>query len=127
MADAELERTTITVDISGQKERFVATAKSGLWTVFFPFIAKALMMNRNKEGKCIIATVNLHDSLTLKDIVATERFTKGRHDIQKQVWYVVWKNWVSVVLQLMPLQSIQFKTGNMWSKGIKKGGNALIR
>ena len=77
MADAELERTTISVGISGQTERFVAVGE----VISFEGFLQAYMesndddMEKEQENG-LLPPVKLHETLSLKDIVATERFTQ---------------------------------------------------
>ena len=79
MADAELERTTISVGISGQTERFVAVGE----VISFEGFLQAYMESNDDEVEKeqengLLPPVKLHEVLSLKDIVATERFTQ-RH------------------------------------------------
>ena len=77
MADAELERTTISVGISGQTERFVAV---GEVISFEGFLQVYMESNDDDTEKVqengLLPPVKLHETLSLKDIVATERFTQ---------------------------------------------------
>ena len=77
MADAELERTTISVGISGQTERFVAVGE----VISFEGFLQAYMESNDDEVEKeqengLLPPVKLHEILSLKDIVATERFTQ---------------------------------------------------
>ena len=77
MADAELERTTISVGISGQTERFVAVGE----VISFEGFLQAYMESNDDEVEReqengLLPPVKLHEVLSLKDIVATERFTQ---------------------------------------------------
>ena len=77
MADAELERTTISVGISGQTERFVAVGE----VISFEGFLQAYMESNDDEVEKeqengLLPPVKLHEVLSLKDIVATERFTE---------------------------------------------------
>lgn len=77
MADAELERTTISVGISGQTERFVAVGE----VISFEGFLQAYMESNDDEVEKeqengLLPSVKLHEVLSLKDIVATERFTQ---------------------------------------------------
>ena len=77
MADAELERTTISVGISGQTERFVAVGE----VISFEGFLQAYMESNDDEVEKeqengLLPPVKLHETLSLKDIVATERFTQ---------------------------------------------------
>lgn len=77
MADAELERTTISVGISGRTERFVAVGE----VISFEGFLQAYMESNDDEVEKeqengLLPPVKLHEVLSLKDIVATERFTQ---------------------------------------------------
>ncbi len=77
MADAELERTIISVGISGQTERFVAVGE----VISFEGFLQAYMESNDDEVEKeqengLLPPVKLHEVLSLKDIVATERFTQ---------------------------------------------------
>ena len=77
MADAELERTTISVGISGQTERFVAVGE----VISFEGFLQVYMVSNDddtekEQENGLLPPVKLHETLSLKDIVATERFTQ---------------------------------------------------
>ena len=77
MADAELERTTISVGIGEQTERFVAVGE----VISFEGFLQVYMESNDEEVEKeqengLLPPVKLNDVLSLKDIVATERFTQ---------------------------------------------------
>lgn len=75
MADAELERTTISVGISGQTERFVAVGEVISFEGFLQVYMESNDDDTEKEQENgLLPPVKLHEILSLKDIVATERF-----------------------------------------------------
>lgn len=77
MADAELERTTISVGIGGKKEKFVATGEVVTFDGFLQLYRESYDDENEKEQENgLLPPVKLHESLSLKDIVATERFTQ---------------------------------------------------
>ena len=77
MADAELERTTISVGISGQTERFVAVGEVISFEGFLQVYMESNDDDTEKEQENgLLPPVKLHETLSLKDIVATERFTQ---------------------------------------------------
>lgn len=77
MADAELERTTISVGISGQTERFVAVGEVISFEGFLQVYMESNDDDTEKEQENgLLPPVELHETLSLKDIVATERFTQ---------------------------------------------------
>ncbi|WP_293669926.1 type I DNA topoisomerase [uncultured Parabacteroides sp.] len=79
MADAELERTTISVGISGQTERFVAVGEvisfEGFLQVYMESNDDEVEKDKEQDNG-LLPPVKLHEVLSLKDIVATERFTQ---------------------------------------------------
>ena len=77
MADAELERTTISVAISGVTEHFVAVGEVVRFDGFLQVYKESSDDEAEKEQENgLLPPVNLHEELSLKDIVATERFTQ---------------------------------------------------
>lgn len=77
MADAELERTTITVGISGQTEHFVAIGEVVRFDGFLQVYRESNDDEAEKEQENgLLPPVSLHEVLSLKDISATERFTQ---------------------------------------------------
>lgn len=77
MADAELERTTISVAISGVTEHFVAVGEVMRFDGFLQVYKESSDDEAEKEQENgLLPPVNLHEELSLKDIVATERFTQ---------------------------------------------------
>ncbi|MCD7849083.1 MAG: type I DNA topoisomerase [Parabacteroides sp.] len=79
MADAELERTTISAGISGQTERFVAVGEvisfEGFLQVYMESNDDDVEKDKEQDNG-LLPPVKLHEVLSLKDIVATERFTQ---------------------------------------------------
>ena len=75
MADAQVEKTTVSISISGHTETFVAT---GEVTVFDGFIKvyRESTDDENTGDLPAIPAVHKGDVLTTKEIVATERFTQ---------------------------------------------------
>ena len=75
MADAQVEKTTVNISISGHSETFVAT---GEVTVFDGFIKvyRESTDDENTGDLPAIPAVHKGDVLTTKEIVATERFTQ---------------------------------------------------
>ncbi len=77
MADAELERTTISVDISGVKEKFVATGEVVVFDGFLQVYHESTDDDQEKEQRnTLLPVVHLQDALQLKEATATERFTQ---------------------------------------------------
>jgi DNA topoisomerase-1 len=77
MADAELERTTISVYIPGLKEKFVATGEVIVFDGFLQVYNESSDDENEKEqDNGLLPAVDLNDRLILEKIVATERFTQ---------------------------------------------------
>lgn len=79
MADAELERTTISVCINNKKEKFVAVGEVITFDGFLQVYRESYDDDNDKEQdkeNGLLPPVELHEVLTLNDIVATERFTQ---------------------------------------------------
>jgi len=78
MTDAEMERTTITIDISGKKdEKFVITGEivtfDGFLHVYWESIDED---SENEFENGLLPPVKEKEVLAMRDIVATERFTQ---------------------------------------------------
>lgn len=76
MADAELERTTISVAVSGKKEKFAAVGEVLVFDGFLHVYKEDTDEENDTEENGILPPVKLEEVLTAKDIVATERFTQ---------------------------------------------------
>lgn len=77
MADAELERTTITVGISGEKEKFAAVGEVIKFDGFLHvYMESNDDDNEQEQDNGLLPPVTLHDVLLLQEVVSTERFTQ---------------------------------------------------
>ena len=77
MADAELERTSISISVSGSTEKFVATGEIVVFDGFLQVYRESLDDENEKESENgLLPPVSLQDQLTYKEITATERFTQ---------------------------------------------------
>jgi DNA topoisomerase I len=77
MADAELEKTTVTIDISSIPEKFVATGE----VIIFDGFLKVYMEstdddNNSQNSQELIPPLRVNDILQSSQIQATERFTQ---------------------------------------------------
>ena len=119
MADAELERTTISIGISGLNEKFVATGEVITFDGFLQVYKESSDEgNDNEEENGILPAVHINDNLQME--------SKGQPVIPKQAWSDVWKNWASAALQPTLLLSKPSKTGNISSKGTKMAWREAI-
>ena len=77
MADAELERTTISVAIEGKKEKFVAVGEVMVFDGFLQVYHESCDDdNVSEQENGLLPQVKLHEALTPCSIVATERFSQ---------------------------------------------------
>jgi DNA topoisomerase-1 len=78
MADAELEKTTVTISISNAKEKFVASGEVLLFDGFLKVYIESTddENGNNGNGDEIIPPVKVNDSLQLSSAIATQRFTQ---------------------------------------------------
>lgn len=78
MADAELERTTISIGLEGSNDRFVATGEvikfDGFLQLYMESSDEELDTDQNGSG--LLPPVNVDEQLTLTQMTATERFTQ---------------------------------------------------
>ena len=78
MADAELEKTTITIVGSKLKEKFVATGEVITFDGFLHVYMESRDEEQEKEQENgLLPPVVLNEKLVLQDIIATERFTQS--------------------------------------------------
>jgi DNA topoisomerase-1 len=75
MADAELERTTITITVSNSAEKFMAIGEVIVFDGFLQVYLEGSDDEGEKEDHSLLPAVNLRDVLSLKDMEAVERFT----------------------------------------------------
>ncbi|MDR2498970.1 MAG: type I DNA topoisomerase [Tannerellaceae bacterium] len=76
MSDAELERTTITIDISGKTEKFVASGEVVIFDGFLQAYYESVDDEAEKEQPELLPPVSIRDSLSMQMITATERFAQ---------------------------------------------------
>lgn len=77
MADAELERTTISVSISDSSFRFAAVGEVLKFPGFLNVYRESTDDDSEGDGENgLLPPVSIHDKLALKDMNATERFTQ---------------------------------------------------
>ena len=76
MADAELERTTITIQSTNSKEVFQAIGEVIKFDGFLRVYMESTDNEDNNEGKDILPPVKVNQKLDISVIQATERFTQ---------------------------------------------------
>ena len=76
MADAELEKTTVTIDVSGAKEKFVANGEVLKFDGFLSvYLESTDDEGQNDEQKGLLPPLTKGQQLELDNIIASERFT----------------------------------------------------
>ena len=76
MADAEVERTNITISISGNPELFVATGEVLTFDGFLRVYMESVDDEQEQEQAGLLPALKEKQPLTLKQAVAQERFTQ---------------------------------------------------
>jgi DNA topoisomerase-1 len=78
MADAILEKTTVTISISNDNEKFIASGEVLIFDGFLKVYMESTDedSNGNSSGDVIIPPLKLKDKLQMSSVVATQRFTQ---------------------------------------------------
>ena len=79
MADAKLEKTTVTISVSNAPEKFMATGEVLIFDGFLKVYIESTddeNGNNNGNGQVIIPPVKVNDPLKMKSITAQQRFTQ---------------------------------------------------
>ncbi|MEN8116823.1 MAG: type I DNA topoisomerase [Bacteroidota bacterium] len=78
MADAQMEKTTVTINISNADEKFVATGEVIVFDGFLKVYIESLddENGRNGNGQIIIPPLKVNDSLPMSTVISTERFSQ---------------------------------------------------
>lgn len=77
MADAILERTTVTIDISSTTEKFIATGEVIVFDGFLRvYIESTDDEGSNGNGDSLIPPLHAKDKLEMAEVLATQRFTQ---------------------------------------------------
>lgn len=78
MAEAEMEKTTVTIDASGVEEKFIASGEVVAFDGFLKVYHESSDDDDNNEdGTHTLPTLHCGDTLYRKEIVSTERFSQG--------------------------------------------------
>ena len=94
MADAELEKTTVTISISNQKDAFIATGEVVKFDGFLRVYRESrdddeVQSSADEAG--LLPPLNIGQLLTCSEVTATERFTQ--RPPPRLVWYTNSKSW----------------------------------
>lgn len=127
MADAELEKTTATITISGSSDVFTAIGEVIKFDGFLRVYRESYDDDNEQEDES-------HLLPPLKKVRSWNTALSSQpnvspnvlHAIRKQVLYASWKNWVSDVRLRMHLLSLPSNNANMWRKVIKTGKNGSL-
>jgi DNA topoisomerase-1 len=77
MADAILERTNVTIDVSNAAEKFQATGEVIVFDGFLKvYIESTDDENANANGQTLIPPVHVNDPLEMTSVVSTQRFSQ---------------------------------------------------
>jgi DNA topoisomerase-1 len=76
MADAELERTTATIDISTSDEKFIANGEVLTFDGFLKVYLESTDEENEQEDEGMLPPLKVNEVLNMKDISAQERFTQ---------------------------------------------------
>jgi DNA topoisomerase-1 len=78
MADAKLEKTVATINISNLPEKFIASGEVLIFDGFLKVYMESSEddSNNNQNGQQIIPPLKINDELPLESIVATQRFSQ---------------------------------------------------
>ncbi|KJF44039.1 type I DNA topoisomerase [Draconibacterium sediminis] len=77
MADAILERTNVTIDVSNATEKFQATGEVIVFDGFLKvYIESTDDENTNANGQTLIPPVHVNDALEMTSVVSTQRFSQ---------------------------------------------------
>jgi DNA topoisomerase-1 len=77
MADAELERTTVTIDISDAKEKFIARGEVIKFDGFLKLYLESTDDDENEEKEGLLPPLAKGEQLNRKTIIAMQRFTQS--------------------------------------------------
>jgi DNA topoisomerase-1 len=78
MADAIMERTTVTINVSNASEKFVATGEVIVFDGFLRVYIESTddEGGQNGNGQSIIPPLHANDKLEVSSVISTERFTQ---------------------------------------------------
>ena len=79
MADAQIERTTVTIDINGAEEKFVANGELIIFDGFLKVYRESVddESTSGQDAVSVLPTLRINDKMERGEIVSTERFSQG--------------------------------------------------
>mgnify|MGYP000703677655 CR=1 FL=1 len=125
MADAELEKTTVTISISSSSEVFTAIGEVIKFDGFLRVYRESYDDENEQEDESnLLPPLKKGQKLEHGSYRCNRTFLPNAHRaIPKQVLYVNWRSWESVAHLRMRLPFPRFRIANMWKKAIKTEKN----
>ena len=79
MADAQIERTTVTIDINGAEEKFVANGEVIIFDGFLKVYRESVddESMSGQDAVSVLPALHINDKMERGEIVSTERFSQG--------------------------------------------------
>ena len=79
MADAQIEKTTVTIDINGAEEKFVANGEVVVFDGFLKVYRESIdeESTSSQDEVHMLPSLRVNDKMECKEIVSTERFSQG--------------------------------------------------
>jgi DNA topoisomerase I len=79
MADAQIEKTTVTIDINGAEEKFVANGEVVVFDGFLKVYRESIdeESTSGQDEVHTLPSLRVNDKMECKEIVSTERFSQG--------------------------------------------------
>lgn len=79
MADAQIEKTTVTIDINGAEEKFVANGEVVVFDGFLKVYRESIdeESTSSQDEVHMLPSLRVNDKMDCKEIVSTERFSQG--------------------------------------------------
>ena len=79
MADAQIERTTVTIDINGAEEKFVANGEVIIFDGFLKVYRESVddESMSGQDAVSVLPALRINDKMERGEIVSTERFSQG--------------------------------------------------
>lgn len=79
MADAQIEKTTVTIDINGAEEKFVANGEVVVFDGFLKVYRESIdeESTSGQDEVHMLPSLSVNDKMECKEIVSTERFSQG--------------------------------------------------
>ncbi len=128
MADAELEKTTATITISGSSDVFTAIGEVIKFDGFLRVYRESYDDDNEQEDESHLLPPLKKKVRSWNTALSSQPNVSPNalHAIRKQVLYASWKNWASAAHLRMHLPSLPSNNANMWRKVIKTGKNVSL-